>query len=64
MRKDAPQWTEKHDRIIVQIKQQCQELPPLQIPGPGKKIVQTDASQDAWGAVLLEEVEHNGKVIG
>ncbi len=40
-----------------------QTLPPLQIPSDGKRILQTDASDKYWGAVLLEEDTHGKRQI-
>ena len=61
LKKNGVELNKDHQKIIQQIKDQCLKLPPLKIPGNGKKIVQTDASNEAWGAVLLEQVEANGK---
>ena len=40
---------------IKQLKLITQRLPPLQIPGNGKRVLQIDASDEFWGAVSLEE---------
>jgi len=34
-----------------------QNLPPLQIPSVGKSILQTDANDEYWAAILLEEID-------
>ena len=39
----------------------AEKLPPLQIPGLGKRILQIDANDEYWAAALFEEV--NGKRI-
>ena len=49
LRKNPSPW-----RAVRWLKQACKALPPLRIPGTGKRILQTDASDDYWGAVLLE----------
>ncbi|XP_042505523.1 uncharacterized protein LOC122082100 [Macadamia integrifolia] len=40
---------------IHALKQLSTRLPWLQIPSDGRRILQTDASDTHWGAVLLEE---------
>ena len=39
------------------LKQAAKNPPPLKIVGEGKQILQTNASDQYWGAVLIEEVE-------
>ena len=46
------------------LKQKCQSLPPFKIPDSGQLILQTDASDYYWGALLIEESEGNRKVYG
>ena len=41
------------------MKRLAEKLPPLQIPGPGKRILQTDVSDEYWAVALFEEI--NGK---
>lgn len=62
LKKNAPPWSDVHNQAIQQIKQQCHHLPHLKISRSGKKIVHTDASDTAWGAVLLEEVKQNNQI--
>ncbi|GLJ29317.1 hypothetical protein SUGI_0578190 [Cryptomeria japonica] len=54
LRKDSPAWTKEHNNDIQRIKDTCASLPPLHLPGKGEKIVETDASEYCWGAVLKE----------
>ncbi|KAG8477722.1 hypothetical protein CXB51_027570 [Gossypium anomalum] len=61
---DPPPWTEKQTKAIQKIKQIAQEVPPLQIPSDGKRILQTDASDKYWGAVLLEEIDGRRRLCG
>ncbi|KAG8481392.1 hypothetical protein CXB51_026151 [Gossypium anomalum] len=44
LKKNPPPWTDKQTRAVQKIKQIAQEVPPLQIPSDGKRILQTDAS--------------------
>ena len=39
------------------LKQTIKNPPPLKIPGGEKWILQTDASDQYWRAVLIEEIE-------
>ncbi|PKI60550.1 hypothetical protein CRG98_019026 [Punica granatum] len=59
LKKDAPSWGTSQTKAIKELKAQLQSLPPLQIPYTGKRILQTNASDRYWGAVILEEL--NGK---
>ncbi|GLJ29327.1 hypothetical protein SUGI_0578310 [Cryptomeria japonica] len=55
LRKDPPAWTSAHNDDIQRIKDTCSTLAPLHLPGKGEKIVETDASEHCWGAVLKEK---------
>ncbi|XP_043714649.1 uncharacterized protein LOC122663007 [Telopea speciosissima] len=55
LRKDPPPWSLDHTKAIQALKQLAQHLPTLQIPSTGLRILQSDASDTQWGAVLLEE---------
>ncbi|KAL0455493.1 UNVERIFIED_CONTAM: polyprotein [Sesamum latifolium] len=44
---------------LQKLKQVCQQPIPLKIPSTGHRILQTDASNEFWGAILIEE--KNGK---
>ncbi|KAL2512843.1 RT RNaseH 2 domain-containing protein [Abeliophyllum distichum] len=59
LKKNAPAWSEEQTKAIREIKQKGHGLPALSIPTDGKMILQTDASDLYWAAVLLEE--KNGK---
>ncbi|KAH9680032.1 hypothetical protein KPL71_026386 [Citrus sinensis] len=41
---------------VKQLKVIAQSPPPLQIPTSGQRILQTDASDDYWSAILLEDI--------
>ena len=47
-----------------QLKRLSEKLPPLQIPGPGKQILQTDASDEYWAAALFEEIDGKKNICG
>ncbi|KAL2499234.1 polyprotein [Abeliophyllum distichum] len=55
LKKNAPAWSEEQTKAIKEIKQKVHGLPALSIPTDGKRILQTDASDLYWAAVLLEE---------
>ena len=55
LKKGAQQWTPQQTEAVKRLKKEMQTLPPLQIPSDGKRVLQTDASDRHWGAVLLEE---------
>lgn len=57
LKKYALPWEQKHTTIVQKLKQCSTKLPPLQIPSIGHKILQTDASNTQWGAVLYKELE-------
>ncbi|KAH9792621.1 hypothetical protein KPL71_004198 [Citrus sinensis] len=41
---------------VKQLKKIAQSPPPLKIPTTGQRILQTDASDDFWSAILLEKI--------
>lgn len=57
LRKDQPKWEQKHHDAIKCIKEKCKDLPTLRLPRSGYKIIETDASESCWGAVLKERNE-------
>ncbi|KAK9174868.1 hypothetical protein WN944_026872 [Citrus x changshan-huyou] len=57
--KNPPSWSEIHSHAVKQLKQIAHNPPPLKLITDGKRILQTDASDESWGAILLEEC--NGK---
>ncbi|GLJ09686.1 hypothetical protein SUGI_0114130 [Cryptomeria japonica] len=62
LRKDSPAWNQAHHDDIQRIKDTCATLPPLHLTGKGEKIVETDASEHCWGAVLKER-DASGKEV-
>ncbi|KAH9780691.1 hypothetical protein KPL71_008174 [Citrus sinensis] len=59
LKKNLPEWNTDHTNAVTTLKQIAQNPPPLKLITDGKRILQTDASDDSWGAILLEEI--NGK---
>ena len=49
---------------MQQLKKLAEKLPPLQIPGLGKRILQTDASDEYWAATLFEEIDGKKVFVG
>ena len=58
---------EANHRLVMcnyPLKKLAEKLPPLQIPGLGKWILQTDASDEYWVAALFEEVDGKRSICG
>ena len=55
LKKKPPPWGPSQTKAIQNLKEELLCLPTLYIPSDGKKILQTDASDKYWGAILLEE---------
>ncbi|PKI67620.1 hypothetical protein CRG98_012000 [Punica granatum] len=64
LKKDNPAWDLNQTKAIQELKAQLQSLHPLQIPSTGKRVLQTDASDRYWGAVLLEELDGKRHICG
>ena len=65
LRKDAPSWSKDHTSAVQALKSIVPQLPPLQIPHKqGTRILQTDASDTQWGAVLLQDVNGTRQICG
>lgn len=58
LKKKPPAWGKEQDDAVKQLKHVSQQPKKLHIPD-GKKVLQTDASDQYWSATLLEE--HEGK---
>ncbi|KAH9686084.1 hypothetical protein KPL70_014217 [Citrus sinensis] len=54
--KEAPRVESDHTTAVTTFKQIAQNPPPLKLITDGKRILQTDASDESWGAILLEEI--------
>ena len=59
LKKSTPLWGPSQTTTVQHLKQITQFPPPLRIPIEGQRILQTYASDEYWGAVLLEK--HDGK---
>ena len=57
LKKNPPLWGTMQTEAVKALKKIAQTPPALKIPGNGKRILQTDASDHYWGAVLIEELE-------
>lgn len=47
-------WTKEASEEVRQLQRECRNLPPLEPMFKGPYILNTDASYEAWGAVLLK----------
>ena len=59
LKKSTPPWGPLQTTDVQHLKQIAQHPPPLRIPTDGQRILQTDASDEYWGAILFEK--HEGK---
>ncbi|XP_028798734.1 uncharacterized protein LOC114754141 [Neltuma alba] len=57
LKKNPPAWGTEQTSAVKTLKRIAQQPPPLKIPDKGLRILQTDASDDFWGAVLIEEID-------
>ncbi|KAK9029790.1 hypothetical protein V6N11_026892 [Hibiscus sabdariffa] len=64
LKKNPPQWSTMQSKAIKTLKNILQHLPPLKIPSDGKRILQTDASDKYWGAILFEEKDKKRHLCG
>ncbi|KAK9032984.1 hypothetical protein V6N11_018026 [Hibiscus sabdariffa] len=64
LKKEPPRWSTAQSKAIKTLKEILQKLPPLQIPSDGKRILQTDASDKYWGAILFEEKDKKRHLYG
>ncbi|KAK3200413.1 hypothetical protein Dsin_023828 [Dipteronia sinensis] len=64
LKKNPPLWDHSHSSAIAHLKQIAQSPPALTIPSTGQLILQTNASDRFWGAILTEEkLNHRGSQI-
>ena len=56
LKKQCPPWGPAQIEAVKQLKVIAQSTPPLQIPTSGQRILQTDASDDYWSVILLEDI--------
>ncbi|KAH9684900.1 hypothetical protein KPL70_013722 [Citrus sinensis] len=63
LKKKPPEWNADHTTAVTTLKQIAQNPPPLKLITDGKHILQTDASNESWGAILLEELNNKDHFI-
>ncbi|KAH9744221.1 hypothetical protein KPL70_003601 [Citrus sinensis] len=56
LKKKPPEWNADHTTAVTTLKQIAQNPPPLKLITDGKRILQTDASDESWGSILLKEI--------
>ncbi|KAH9686166.1 hypothetical protein KPL70_014265 [Citrus sinensis] len=56
LKKMALPWGPAQTEAVKQLKKIAQSPPLLKIPTTGQRILQTDASDDFWSAILLEKI--------
>ncbi|KAH9801941.1 hypothetical protein KPL71_001211 [Citrus sinensis] len=56
LKKQCPPWGPAQTKAVKQLKVITQFPPPLRIPINGHRILQTDANDDYWSAIFLEEI--------
>lgn len=62
LKKQLPQWSEKHTKAIKRIKLTVKTIPCLSLANPNWfKIVETDASDLGYGGILKQINPTNGK---
>ena len=64
LKKNPPSWSSSHTTAVCQLKQIAQSPPALTIPSDGQLILQTDASDTFWGAVLIESKDGQRRYCG
>ncbi|KAH9792609.1 hypothetical protein KPL71_004192 [Citrus sinensis] len=57
LKKNPPSWNNNHTLAVTMLKQIAQNPPPLKLITDGRRILQTDASDESWGTILLEETD-------
>ncbi|GJZ87937.1 putative zinc finger, CCHC-type containing protein [Tanacetum coccineum] len=58
--RNPPEWTSRQTKAVKGIKCLAEKMPPLKILASSeKRILQTDASDECWGAVLLVQDNNN-----
>ena len=56
LKKQCLPWGPAQTEAVKQLKVIAQSPPPLRIPTIEQRILQIDASDDYWSAILLEEI--------
>ena len=55
LKKNTPPWGPAQTEALKQLKKIAQSPPALRIPTTSQRILQTDASDDFWSAILVEK---------
>ena len=55
LKKNSSPWSKEQTIAIKELKKIAQNSPALKIPGTGQRILQTDASDHYWGAIMIEQ---------
>ncbi|GJT26260.1 putative reverse transcriptase domain, viral movement protein [Tanacetum coccineum] len=64
LKKNPPQWTSRQTKAVKAIKCLAEKMSPLKIPASSeKRILQTDASDECWGAILLVQDNNNKRYV-
>jgi hypothetical protein len=64
LKKDVDSWIEKQTKAVRKLKTATQNLSALVIPSTGQRILQTDASDKYWNAVLPEDKNGHRHICG
>ncbi|KAK0574000.1 hypothetical protein LWI29_016782 [Acer saccharum] len=64
LKKRPPPWNSTHIEAVIKLKEISQSHPALTIPSSGQLILQTDASDIFWGAVLIEDRDSQRRYCG
>jgi hypothetical protein len=65
LKKSPPPWTTTMTKKIKRIKEKVKKLPSLTLPSEqGLYIIEIDASNHAWGGVLIEKIEGREDICG
>ncbi|KAH9792543.1 hypothetical protein KPL71_004164 [Citrus sinensis] len=56
LKKQCPPWGPTQTEAVKQLKVIAQSPSPLRIPTSGQHILETDANDDYWSAILLEDI--------
>ena len=64
MKNNPPKWDSTHTKAVQQLKKLAEKLPPLQILGPSKCVLQTDAGDEYLVVALFEETDGKWNIYG
>ncbi|KAK0608919.1 hypothetical protein LWI29_037991 [Acer saccharum] len=64
LNKRPPPWNSTHTEAIIKLKEISQSPPALTIPSSGQLILQTDANDIFWDAVLIEDRDSQRRYCG